>query len=175
MMPVSFRNLFLASLGFGLVLLLTSRASAQHPSGDGYFPGSGHDEPSDTPVLDRLRRKMAERHNNTANPPLADAFPAMVLPADSKDETSAAIRVRVPEEAEIWFNNAKTTKRGETRRFVTPPLEDGKRYSYDIRAKWVKDGKTIEQTRTIQLYSGDQLTVDFRPETILVKPQEKKP
>jgi uncharacterized protein (TIGR03000 family) len=180
MMPLVFRLGFLATMAVALVLLQSRPAAAQYPPGDGFMPGPGHEQPSDTPILDRLRRRIAEsRTQDKPNPPPFNALPAFPIAvdhdADHEEEDAATVRVRVPNDAEVWFNDVKTKKTGESRRFITPALEDGKRYSYDIRAKWAKDGKTVEHTRTIQLYAGDRLTVDFRHEAVLPPPKEKKP
>lgn len=182
MMPVLNRTVFLAGLALALALV-QSRPAAAQVIGNGALPGLGSgpgpgDAPeSEHPLIDRYRRRVAERYSreNQANIPFGGGLPIMTPPpAENRDETSAVIRVRVPAEAELLFNNIKTTKRGEQRRFVTPPLDQDRRYSYDVIARWTEAGKPVEQKKTIQLYAGDQLTVDFFPETSAPTPKDKK-
>jgi hypothetical protein len=45
---------------------------------------------------------------------------------------------------------------------VTPPLEGGHHFSYDLQARWVENGRVVMRTRTVPVYPGDQVTVDFR-------------
>ena len=57
-------------------------------------------------------------------------------PASSGD--AAVIRVRVPANADIWFDGDPTAQKGEVRDFASPPLTAGKEYSYEIRARWME-------------------------------------
>jgi uncharacterized protein (TIGR03000 family) len=81
------------------------------------------------------------------------------------EDTSNVVRmnIRVPAKAEVWFDGSKTSETGSLRSFVTPPLERGKEYSYEIRTRWTEDGRPVEQTRKINIRPGDRLTLDFRP------------
>jgi uncharacterized protein (TIGR03000 family) len=73
------------------------------------------------------------------------------------------INLRVPANAEVSFDGNKTSQSGGFRSFVTPALERGTEYSYEIRARWMNDGKPVEQTRKVNFRAGDRLTLDFRP------------
>jgi uncharacterized protein (TIGR03000 family) len=79
----------------------------------------------------------------------------------SVDPTSATMNVRVPADAVIWFEGSKTGQRGASRTFVSPPLEKGQGFTYEIRARWTKDGKEVEQTRTVRVRAGENVDVDF--------------
>src|SRR5262245_42431297 len=52
----------------------------------------------------------------------------------STAQASAEITIRVPGNAEIFFDGQPTTETGRERSYVTPPLAIGKKYSYDILA-----------------------------------------
>jgi uncharacterized protein (TIGR03000 family) len=71
------------------------------------------------------------------------------------------MNVRVPANAELWFDDEKTSQTGRLRPFVTPALEPGKDYSYEIRARWTEGGRAVEQTRIINLRAGDRLTLNL--------------
>jgi uncharacterized protein (TIGR03000 family) len=75
---------------------------------------------------------------------------------------SAAVDIYVPsKDAELWFNGVKTTQAGQKRSFVTPELQPGKSYTYDVRAKWMEDGKEFDQTHTVAVRSGAQAVYAF--------------
>lgn len=73
----------------------------------------------------------------------------------------AIIRLRVLENAQVWIDGNATSQTGTSRPFVTPALDPGKDYSYEIRARWTDDGRTVEQTRKITVQSGDRMTVNL--------------
>jgi hypothetical protein len=59
------------------------------------------------------------------------------------------------------------------RPFVTPSLEAGKTYKFDIRAKWRQDGKDMDETKTVEFKPGDRVRVDFAGQG--TQPQGKLP
>jgi len=83
-------------------------------------------------------------------------------PADTANDTSATVRVRVPSNAQIWFDDQPTLQTGERRTFNSPPLESGQKYHYTVRAKWEDDkGKMQEQTKRVDVSAGKTADVDF--------------
>jgi uncharacterized protein (TIGR03000 family) len=76
-------------------------------------------------------------------------------------DNRAHIWLRVPADAEVWFNGAKTKQTGTLRYFFSPPLTAGKDYSYQVQVRWRKDGKPIEQKRRIGVRAGESLQLDF--------------
>jgi uncharacterized protein (TIGR03000 family) len=77
------------------------------------------------------------------------------------ERPNAEITVIVPASAEIFFDGSPTTTRGTERLYLTPPLESGKNYHYEVVARWVVDGKPVEQTRRIPVKAGARVRVDF--------------
>lgn len=73
----------------------------------------------------------------------------------------AHIWLRVPADAEIWVNGVKTKQDGESRYFFSPPLASGKKYSYQVRLRWTKDGKPVEETQNILVQAGQTIRRDF--------------
>jgi uncharacterized protein (TIGR03000 family) len=76
-------------------------------------------------------------------------------------DNKAHIWLRVPTNAEIWVNGVKTKQTGESRYFFSPPLTPGKKYSYQMRLRWMKDGKPVEETQRILVQAGLMIRRDF--------------
>jgi uncharacterized protein (TIGR03000 family) len=85
---------------------------------------------------------------------LAAASPAFA-------QATAEITILVPADAELFFNGAPTAQRGTERLFVTPPLEVGKKYQYDVLARWQQNGRPREQTKQVLVSAGARIRVDF--------------
>jgi uncharacterized protein (TIGR03000 family) len=73
----------------------------------------------------------------------------------------ALIEVRCPPDAQITFDGEETRQQGPDRLFTSPPLEPGKRYHYDVKAKWTQDGRPQEKTQRVHIEAGRRKTVDF--------------
>jgi uncharacterized protein (TIGR03000 family) len=73
----------------------------------------------------------------------------------------ARIDVRVPSDAELWFDGRRTGQSGSERTFHTPPLEKGQGYRYEVRARWTENGKTVEQTQSVGVTAGARANVVF--------------
>jgi uncharacterized protein (TIGR03000 family) len=109
-------------------------------------------------------------YSNEAAPEYADSAP---VPGDrtygnpmpgtptTEDMNAARVDVRVPANAEVIFEGAKTTQRGSSRRFVSPPLTPGGNYSYDIEARWMENGRQVSRTRHVPVRAGQVVRVDF--------------
>ncbi len=80
---------------------------------------------------------------------------------DATLDNKAHIWLRVPQSAEIWVNGVKTKQTGESRYFFSPPLTPGKKYSYQVRLRWMKDGKPVEETQRILVGAGRTIRRDF--------------
>lgn len=87
--------------------------------------------------------------------------PPFLTVRDATLDNKAHIWLRVPENAEIWVNGVKTKQTGESRYFFSPPLTSGKKYSYQLRLRWTKDGKPVEETQRIVVQAGQTIRRDF--------------
>src|SRR5262245_55052029 len=76
---------------------------------------------------------------------------------------NAHIRVRVPAgDAEVFFDGTATEQGGMVRLFESPPLDTGKKYSPEIKARWRgRNGAMMEGKRTVSLRQGQESFVDF--------------
>lgn len=75
--------------------------------------------------------------------------------------TTALVAVRVPADAELWFEGSKMAPAGNIRVFRTPPLEPGKLYVYDVVVRWPVGDQEETRTRTVLLSAGETIGVDF--------------
>jgi uncharacterized protein (TIGR03000 family) len=82
-------------------------------------------------------------------------------PGRQIDDNAAMIAVRVPENAELWFDGAKTAQTGQVRQFQTPALEPGQDYTYEVRARWTDNGRTVDRRRKVNIHAGDRLGINF--------------
>jgi len=74
---------------------------------------------------------------------------------------SARINVRVPPDATVLVNGVRMRQTGPVRQYVTPPLEPGYQYSYEIRASWMTPAGAMNNSRTVWVNPGDNITVNL--------------
>jgi uncharacterized protein (TIGR03000 family) len=91
------------------------------------------------------------------SPSIGDAAPTMT--------DRAQVEVRLPADAELWIDGVPSAQRGEKRTFETPTLELGRTFTYELRARWMDNGKPVEQTRQVNLFAGARPMIDFRNNT----------
>jgi len=84
--------------------------------------------------------------------------------SDSAGTNQALINLRVPPNAEVWFDDQQTTQTGSMRSFISPPLDPGQNYVYTIRTRWMQDGRAVERTRKLNVHAGDRLFASFMPQ-----------
>lgn len=91
--------------------------------------------------------------------------PGGYLPPDqagaAPSDNTASVGIHVPSDAEVWFNGDATQQKGENRQYATPPLAPGRDYQYEVRARWIDNGKPVDQTRTVYVHANERSEVDF--------------
>jgi len=85
--------------------------------------------------------------------------PETVTPAPAA--APATVEVRVPADAELWFDGTKTSQTGSQRIFATPPLPPGQAFTYEVRATWMSGGAPMSQIRKVQVQAGQTSVVTF--------------
>ena len=78
-------------------------------------------------------------------------------------EPCVTMLVRVPDpNAQVWIQHTQMTATGTERPFVSPPLERGKEYEYEVIARW-RDaaGQERAETRQVRLEAGQSAQVSF--------------
>jgi uncharacterized protein (TIGR03000 family) len=71
------------------------------------------------------------------------------------------VTVRVPPNAQVWFDDQRTNQTGTFRTFISPPVNPNGNFVYQIRARWTENGQPVEKTRRIEVEAGDRLVVNF--------------
>jgi uncharacterized protein (TIGR03000 family) len=75
--------------------------------------------------------------------------------------TNTQIRVQVPAQAKVWFDNQPTVQTGSLREFVSTPLTPGRTYIYTVRAMWREGDREVNRQRVVSFTAGDQVSIDF--------------
>jgi uncharacterized protein (TIGR03000 family) len=111
----------------------------------------------------------------TVSPPggaIGGYMPSYQPGAGNPQIRSASVQVAVPApDAELWFNGAKTQTLGLKREFTTPDLPAGQTFTYEVRARWMQEGKQFDQTRTLTVSAGSQSGVVFSASDREILPQ----
>jgi uncharacterized protein (TIGR03000 family) len=81
--------------------------------------------------------------------------------ASTQTGTSGRLSIKLPAEAEVWIGGQRTNQTGPLREFVSPPLEPGMAYNYQVRIRWIAAGKVFEDARTITVRAGAVSDVDL--------------
>jgi uncharacterized protein (TIGR03000 family) len=128
-------------------------------SGYGYAGYSGFGYPSYSGYYSAAPGYTDQLYSAPVEPPVAEpvapAAPARPSPAP------AEIDLAVPADAELWVFGMKMDQTGPLRRFVTPPLEPGRAYHYQVVAVWNADGQPMRTTRQFTVRTGDRLRLDL--------------
>jgi len=103
--------------------------------------------------------------NFYGTPPGGVTYTTSAYTPDARGTTDdrAYLRIVIPaDKAEVWIQGEKSEQDRSSQDYVSPPLTMGKRYYYEVRARWTDaNGKTVEGTREIPIYAGQPMTVDF--------------
>ena len=79
----------------------------------------------------------------------------------SADLAPAYLKVIVPFEAVVEIDGVKTKQTGSIRLYVTPDLEKGKKYSYQVKAVFTANGQQVTVERTVNVEAGKEASVDL--------------
>ncbi len=106
-------------------------------------------------------------------PPVTYTSPVVTTTDEAQPVT---MTVMVPKaDAEVFLNGQATTSSGTERVFQSPPVNPGSNYAYSVTARWMENGKMVEEKRDVQVQAGENVSVDFRtPGAETVLPPEIK-
>lgn len=103
-----------------------------------------------------------------ANPPApgidntVPAVPNLGTPSTSvTPDNSGMLTIWVPYDAKVTINGMATKSTGSRRTFVSYDLKPGFSYKYDVKAEIVRDGKIVEDTKTVVLTAGGNSALAF--------------
>lgn len=109
----------------------------------------------------------ASRYDQARYSPVTVAGTSAVLADESNLATNAApntsvqLNLLLPADTQVWFDGAKTRQTGTHRAFLSPPLEAGRDYSYNIRVQWLDNGREVTSIRKIGVHAGDRINLTF--------------
>ena len=96
-------------------------------------------------------------------PATTPAVPAPTMSPTSLNtlENSGLMTIYVPAEAKVTINGLATRSTGSRRQYVSFGLKPGFSYKYVVHAEIVRDGKIVEEDKTVTLTAGQQTGVAF--------------
>jgi uncharacterized protein (TIGR03000 family) len=162
----------MAMLAAALLLAMAGTSQAQFSSaGTGYFGGGNYSRyySYGYPFYYGYGYPYYGWRGYPPRGPIVGALPAY---GDAAPYDSAAARalpvtidVTLPANAELWIEGKKMTQKGAHRKFVSPPLPPGERYTYELGAKWKDGDKEVSRTQSLDVTPGHAHVVDFvKPE-----------
>lgn len=102
-----------------------------------------------------------------------DVIHCHIIHTDKEPETtaqtdSATIVVELPADAKLTIDDQPTESTSGRRVFTTPDLEEGKEYSYTLKAEVVRDGRVQVITKKVAFRAGEeaQVTLDLPASTV---------
>jgi uncharacterized protein (TIGR03000 family) len=144
---------------YGVSSLSTYPAYGYFPYGVGYFPYTGG------PPYPYRYDIVNPAYLLPCRPPgysiKAMAKDVILPPLNEINGLAAVIDVKMPCFGELWVDGVPTEQLGTDRLFRSPPLEKGSDYVYVLRARWIEEGKLIEQTQQVRVRSGDCVQIIF--------------
>jgi len=73
--------------------------------------------------------------------------------------TPATIVVSLPADAKLLVDDYATTSTSDTRVFVSPSLNPGTEYHYQLTAEAVRDGQKVTTTKQVTVRAGEETRV----------------
>ncbi len=141
--------------------------------------GAGYGEPAPMPPEGGQNPYQYNYRNTPAPPPPGGpggpgARPERIRPpaprSQTRAESPATFIVHLPANAQLTIDGQPTFSTSDTREFITPPLPEGKSFDYMLKARFIRDGKPMTQTRRVAVRAGQNTDVNLQfPQTGLTK------
>ncbi|NBV47166.1 MAG: TIGR03000 domain-containing protein, partial [Planctomycetia bacterium] len=93
---------------------------------------------------------------NSSAPIIDSSSVEPAVPADG-----AMLVVRLPADAEVFVNGAKTAATGSLRRYMSRGLAAGREYDFVVKVVTKRDGEPREETKVAALAAGGRSNLDF--------------
>ena len=87
--------------------------------------------------------------------------PAEEIKKEGAAPKEAKLIVDLPAEAKLFIDDRAIQVSSQHPVFVTPGLQAGKTYYYDLRAEIMRDGKPVSDTKRVVFHAGDELRESF--------------
>jgi uncharacterized protein (TIGR03000 family) len=73
----------------------------------------------------------------------------------------ALLTVELPADARLYIDGNLMTSVTSRRRIITPPLQAGQTYTYEVRVELIRNGQTLSRTQEVSLRPGEQTYARF--------------
>ena len=83
-------------------------------------------------------------------------------------KATAKVMVKVPADAKLYVDGVLCPQTTPVRSFETPKLDAGVTYTYTLKAELVRNGKTMTDSKKIEMQAGKEVSVDFTDLTSVV-------
>jgi uncharacterized protein (TIGR03000 family) len=114
------------------------------------------------------RSPYVDYYTRNANPVAPTATASNIVPTRYVDyyarntgpaDHKARLHVILPADAVLWLNGQRMHRTGAERDFLTPPLQEGETYAYQVTARWTQDGRPLEETIDVKVRANKTTTV----------------
>ena len=90
----------------------------------------------------------------------------------ARAENRVMLNIQAPAGANLWISDVFVGQGDGNRQFISPPLEYGRNYIYDVKASWMQDGRQMTSTRSFEFQGGQtNLNFDFFAQPVSAQPQ----
>jgi uncharacterized protein (TIGR03000 family) len=72
----------------------------------------------------------------------------------ARAENRVMLNIQAPPGAGLWISDVFMGEGDGNRQFISPPLENGRKYVYDVKARWMQDGREMTSSRTLEFQAG---------------------
>jgi uncharacterized protein (TIGR03000 family) len=83
--------------------------------------------------------------------------PAATSPVNDR----VTLNLTVPADAKLWVEGSMIVQTGTQRQLVSPPIQPGYDYSYDIQVSWEHEGREVTRKSHITVHAGDVINLTF--------------
>ena len=110
--------------------------------------------PATTPGREeRIERKEERKEEKIERKPKGE----VMAPAP------AVLIVSLPADANLRIDGEPTTSTSARRVFVSPNLNPGRDFHYNLKAEFVRDGRTVTVSKEVAVRAGNQTQVTLEP------------
>src|SRR5262245_56985488 len=78
----------------------------------------------------------------------------------ARAENRVMLNIQAPTGANLWISDVFMGQGDGNRQYISPPLENGRKYIYDVKARWMQDGREMTSTRSFE-FVGGQTDLNF--------------
>jgi uncharacterized protein (TIGR03000 family) len=72
------------------------------------------------------------------------------------------LTVKLPADAKLYVDGVRCPLTTATRTFDTPDLEQGRKYTYTLKAEVVRNGRAVSEIKNVLVQAGKKVNVEFR-------------